>query len=198
MTFVVKHSGCDGSHRGLADWYDDLERGIVLALAQGPKFQWTTGWYSSKHEIACAKISGSGSGMLCVEASVSDDFDTEGCGQTFIPHTQDLDEIRQAIYKAWDEACENKRDNEMFAGYSVIGKSENMNWNGWIETYLKPQGDGWYLDEPPGDNYFEWGWQNEAVDIPDDVREALRKWADENDEGEFEYKGYTIKPWSDD
>jgi len=195
--YVVKHSGCDGSHRGLGDWYSDLEENIVKALARGPSFEWTTGWYASKHEIASGKITCSGSGMLGIEASVSDDFDTEGYGQTFIPHTQDLDEIRKAINKAWDDALECKSENEEFIGYSVIGKSEKYNWNGWIETYLKPGGDGWYLDGPPGDNYFDWGWQDECIDIPEDVKDALKKWADENDEGEFEYKGYKIKPWTD-
>lgn len=195
--YQVKHSGCDGSHRGLGDWYSDLEENIVKALARGPEFEWTTGWYASKHEIATACITCKG-GVLRIEASVSDDFDTPGHGLVDIEHTTDLDKIREAIYEAWDAASDDKKENEEFVGYSVIGRSESHNWNGWIETYLKPRGFGWEMDGPPGDNYYEWGWQDESIDIPAEVKDKLKEWADENDEGEFEYKGYKIKPWSDD
>jgi len=183
----VTHSGCDGSHRGLTDWYRDLEENIVKALAEGPEFEWTTGWYSSKHEIATACITCTG-GVIRTEASVSDDFDTPGYGLADIEYTTDLDEIRQAIYRAWDAAIEDKRENEMFIGYSVIHNGS------WVETYIKDA--GYDLDYPPGDNYYDWGWQGEE-DIPEDVKEALQKWADEHDDGEFEYKDYKIKTWSD-
>ena len=187
--YQVKHSGCDGSHRGLADWYSDLEENIIKALAKGPAFEWTTNWYASKHEIATANITCK-DGDLLIEASVSDDFDTPGYGSGVIPHTEDLDMIRKKIYEVWDEALEDKRENEMFIGYSVIHAGS------WVETYLRPRGDGWYLDEPPGDSYYEWGWQGET-DLEDDVKEALSAWVESQEDGEFEYKNYKIEPWKE-
>lgn len=184
---LVTRNGCDGSHRGLSDWYSDLEQGIADALAKGPDYEWTTGWYSSKHEIASAKITCKDGGLL-IEASVSDDFDTEGYGCGVLTHTTDLDTLRKKIDEIWDEADEDRRENEMFVGYSVLRGGS------WVETYIKDA--GYDLDHPPGDNYFEWGWQGEDI-LEEDVREALASWAMDHDDGEFTYKEYTIKAWSD-
>ena len=189
----LKHSGCDGSHRGLGDWYSDLEANIVAALAKGPDHKWTTGWYASKHEIATACITYDGM-VITVEASVSDDFDTPGYGSGSMEYTTDLDKIREKIYEVWDEADENKKDNEVYIGYSVIGYSKRLKTTGWIETYIKDAGYG--LDAPPGDNYLEWGWQGES-DIDPEILDKLEEWALTHDEGEFTYKEYTIKPWKD-
>jgi hypothetical protein len=253
---IIKHSGCDGSHRGLADWYSDLEQGIKDALARGPAAQWTTGWYSSKHEIACGKISSLGvgdleenphqafaadeaswlppdpdlvrvsaigcgdlpeggkgmegwGGRLFIEASVSDDFDTPGSSGRVIPHTTDLDKITETIHEVWDEAAEDQKDNRVYVGYSILTEVEShamyiggepqgepVRHQGWVETYLKTCGDEYDLDGPPGDNYYEWGFQGEAQ-MDDETKKALAAWAEANDEGEFTFGAFTIKPWSD-
>jgi hypothetical protein len=169
----------DGAHWGLADWYPEIEAGIVDALSKGPEVEWTTGWYSSKKEIASAKITCYGDGQLEVTASVSDDFDTEGYGDKLIPFTQDLSVIRQAIYDAWDEAEANRKDNAEYVMFTVK-RCEPGDWDNpvsWVETFLfDPTG---MQDCPPGDNYFEWGWQNESIIEPivrDTFEKAIQAW----------------------
>lgn len=88
--------GVDGSHWGLADWYPELEEAIQKAVNRGPGYEWTTGWYGSKKEIASANIT-CAKRELHIEVSISDDFDTPGYGDKLIPHTRDLDVIREAI-----------------------------------------------------------------------------------------------------
>lgn len=186
----------DGSHWSLGDWYKDVARGIQEALNQGPSHQWTTGWYSSKKEIASGCITCAGGKITC-EASVSDDFDTEGTGTVTIDFTTDLEKLAAAMNEAHEQADENKKDNEVYVGFCVLREGR------WVETYLSPKGDGHELDAPPGDNYGEWGWQGESEDIPDDVRNKLAKWADQWDYGTNEDDSsltvgeWTIKPWSD-
>ena len=36
----------EATHWGLTDWHDTLYRQIAEALRQGPKHEWTTGWYA--------------------------------------------------------------------------------------------------------------------------------------------------------
>jgi len=198
----------DGAHCGLADWYSEIEEGIQEALNEGPEYEWTTGWYASKKEIASACITSS-EGSLCIEASVSDDFDTPGLGSLTIPHTTDLDVVRDTIYKAWDAAEIDQKANRLYAGYSVLTEVESyamyiggkpqgepVRRQGWVETYVKPVGDGHWFDQPPGDNYHQWGFQEE-YEMPESVKEKLAEWAESNDSGEFSFEGFTIKPWDD-
>lgn len=161
MPMINLHVRGDGSHRGLADWYPRLEEQIVEALKNKKPF--TTGWYGSKHEIASARITYDTN--ILVEASVSDDFDTPGLGELEIPFTEDLDTIRNAIYRAWDAALENQICNRDWAMWIIRQGSS------WVETYLVDIS-GYGLDSPPGDNYHKWGWQEEC-DIPEDVKEKL-------------------------
>ncbi len=83
----------DGSHWGLHDWYPEIEAGIKKALKR--KTPWTTGWYSSKKEIASARLEFDGH-TITAEVSVSDDFDTPGRG---LSATSDLtlEAVRKAI-----------------------------------------------------------------------------------------------------
>jgi len=146
----------DGAHCGLEDWYPDIEKGIWQALLNSKK-DWTTGWYSSKKEIASARISKLGN-ILHIEVSVSDDFDTEGTAWydiKFTKNLKDLKKIRETIQKVWDMAENNQKDNREYLGYS-IGKREKNKRRDWIYTYLvNTHG----LEKPTGDNYSEFGWQ---------------------------------------
>lgn len=188
----------DGAHCGLGDWYPEIEKGIKKALSRGPKYRWTTGWYSSKKEIASAQIQCS-DGKISVEVSVSDDFDTPGVSRQEREFTKNLEEIRDAIYSCWDDAIDNQRDNLIVQGFSIYtkkrkGKKEFILW---VETYLTPIGDGHTLDGPPGDNYESWGFQGEGV-IPAEIKKKLAKWAEEwiiHQKESLSYKGFTIKPW---
>ena len=153
----------DGAHRGLGDWYDKIEEGIKKALRG--KGDWTTGWYSSKHEIASARITRVGK-EITVEVSVSDDFDTPGLAETTIKATRDIEKVRAAIYPTWDQAIENQKENRLWAMYSIHKDG------GWIETYVMPVGMGAELDCPPGDAYHKWGWQGECK-MPKKTREKL-------------------------
>ena len=66
----------NGAHCGLSDWYKEGEAQLTAALAERVPF--TTGWYSSKKEIASARIWSEDGVKIKVEVSVSDDFDTQG------------------------------------------------------------------------------------------------------------------------
>ena len=46
----------DGAHCGLSDWYSDGRAELEQALKE--KIPFDTGWYSSKKEIASARIYG--------------------------------------------------------------------------------------------------------------------------------------------
>jgi hypothetical protein len=163
----------DGSHWGLSDWYVPLEEAIQTALSAGSAAPpWTTGWYSSKKEIASARISFDGT-HLVIEASVSDDFDTAGIGRVERSFTADIEVIRDCVGEAYELAEADRVDNEMYAGFSV-GRG-----GAWEYTYLLPINGGEMLDAPPGDCYHGWGWQEnkDEMEIPKDTKRKCEKWA---------------------
>jgi hypothetical protein len=168
----------DGAHCGLADWYSEIERGIVDALAEGEPF--TTGWYASKKEIAYACITGDGKNIN-LEARVSNDFDDEGAGQVTVPHTEDLGAIRTAIYTAWDQAEKEQKDNASVKLF-VVGNLKDGKRTNWIETYLVDNCpyscDVLDTRHPPGDFAHKWGWQEESEEIPETVKKDMedRMW----------------------
>ncbi len=158
---------CDGAHCGLGDWYPDIEQGIQHALTRGEDF--TTGWYGSKKEIASACITQE-AGDIMVQVSVSNDFGTEGVGERTIPSTTDIEQVRDAIYRAWDEAIEAQKENELVALYSIhISAPGSPVIGSWIETYLvdiDPWCDG--ETEPRG-------WQEDGEEIPPRVKRILER-----------------------
>lgn len=160
----------DGAHCGLTDWYPEIERGIQQAFLNSEK-DWTTGWYSSKKEIASARISKLGN-IIHIEVSVSDDFDTNGAAWYDIKFTKDLKKIQETIYKVWDMAENDLKTNSEYLGYS-IGNRKNKNSQqrkNWIYTYLvNTHG----LEKPTGDNYSKFGWQ-EKTKIPIRVKNFLK------------------------
>jgi hypothetical protein len=169
----------DGAHCGLGDWYPEKEKALELALKSGKPFD--TGWYSSKKEIASARISSDDGFIVKVEVSVSDDFDTTGMGNAIVP-SKNLEDVRTTIYKAWDEAEGDQKDNREYRGYSIIHYSTTIpEWRKrdnvcpiekrkrygrkqpqCVDTYIA-NCSGWGADSPPGDNYHFWGWQSDPM-----------------------------------
>jgi hypothetical protein len=106
--------------------------------------------------------------VLHIEVSVSDDFDTNGTACYDIKLTKDLEKIRKTIYKVWDMAEDDRKDNQMYSGYS-IGQRKGKDLKSWEYTYIvNTHG----LDSPSGDNYHKFGWQ-ERVKIPVNVKKNL-------------------------
>lgn len=195
----------DGSHWGLTDWYPENEAALKAALDAREPFD--TGWYSSKKEIACARIWSQGykdplgaritacGDKIEVEVSITDDFDTPGAGSS---STTDwtLEAVASAIDEAWDAAQQNRKDNEPYTGFSIHDST-----GAWIETYILSNGE---FDTPPGDNYYWWGWQgdvNEDQGIPDpripaEAVQAFETYVNDWDRpAELTVAGWTIRPW---
>lgn len=169
----------DGAHCGLGDLYPDKEAALVKALASGKPFD--TGWYSSKKEIASARIFSGDGKTITVEVSVSDDFDTNGMGRKESPGSG-IEEVRETIYKAWDEANDDQKYNRQYRGYSIMHWSTKIKDYVWVrgkmvekvvktmkkkyprcmETYIVNASD-FGADRPPGDNYMFWGWQSDPM-----------------------------------
>lgn len=188
----------DGAHCGLTDWYPNGERAIRRALRKGRAHPWTTGWYSSKKEIACASISNVPGEGIRVEVSVSDDFDTPGMGEDLMPFrgrlktSHQVEFIRDAIHRAWELAAADQRANALYRGFSIYER------NAWVLTYVAPAGDGCHFDSPPGDNYHEWGWQDEC-ETPKKIKKVFEEWIHDlksyEENASLTVGKYTIKPW---
>lgn len=184
----------DGAHWGLSDWYERGEAQLKEALADHEPFD--TGWYSSKKEIASARISSQDGIKIKVEAGVSDDFDTEGLGYA---STTDwtVEAVTGCIEKAWAAAEQERNAHQEYEGFRV-GRAGR-----WEETYLVNIGWGENL-YPPGDNYHWWGWQfdetesHEGIphpDIPLEVVQAFEKYAHDWAYGLTEEKSLRIGEW---
>jgi hypothetical protein len=184
----------DGAHCGLTDWYPEHEAALKAALDAHQPF--ATGWYSSKKEIASARIWSDDGVTINVEASVSDDFDTNGTGYRSTTEWT-LESVAEAVDAAWDSADEDRRENEPYIGFSVHDST-----GAWVETYIASNGE---YDTPPGDNYHWWGWQHDEKDdvgipdprIPADAVEAFEKFA-YGDGKELTVNGWTIRRWGRD
>lgn len=200
MSDLFEGIGGDGSHRGLADWYDEHEAALAKALKG--KRDFNTGWYGSKHEIASARITRR-KGKVVVEVSVSDDFDTNGRGEREVNATVTLDSIREAIDNAWDDAKEDRKANQGYRGYSLHDKKGS-----WIDTYLVSIDDA---DVPSGDNYSHWGWQSDPREIeegcgtvcgtkriPKKTIVAFEEFAHLYKGGELKIGNWTMKSWDAD
>ena len=192
----------DGAHCGLSDWYPDGRAELEQALKEKTPFD--TGWYSSKKEIASARIFSEDGVKIKVQASVSDDFDTEGRGYAST-HDWTLDAVEQAVGKAWTNAEAERDDNQEYEGFRVGREGR------WEETFLVNIGWGENLS-PPGDYYHHWGWQFEGEDgcsgipdpaIPVEIVKEFEKWAHNwcfghTVEGKSLTIGeWTITPWRD-
>jgi hypothetical protein len=163
----------DGAHHGLSDWYPEIEADILEAICSKKDF--TTGWYSSKKEIASARISRIRD-IMTVEASISDDFDTQGNG--VVKHhgkgRYTLNTVRKAIDQALSMAEKDLKSNKAYRGWAIGERSgprqcgrKRINY---IETYLECL-DG--SEAPSGDCYRNWGFQDETSKIPEKDRKKL-------------------------
>lgn len=191
MRTIKEFERGDGAHCGLSDWYPDKEKALLRALKSGKPFD--TGWYSSKKEIASARVFTQEDGPcpgIYVEVSVSDDFDTVGkAGAMATDRT--LEAVRKAIYAAWDDALLDKEKNEPYVGFSILARRTRYSCYiggkpqgkpkrrlSWVETYIHDKsGDG--IGSPPGDNYHKWGWQGDAR-IPSRIKARITKYIEEN------------------
>jgi len=217
LTQLEAFKSGDGAHCGLTDWYPDKE--IALQEALNNKIDFTTGWYASKKEIASANITAVND-EISIEVSVSDDFDTIGCCCEQIPHTTDLELIRTAIYKIWDGARSNQKENQVYTGYVLFHWSDEIpEWHNdsrdrypekvkqCLDYYIVNTGGMWdILDSPPGDNYHWWGWSNDEETegqtcreegIPEDVAEKLADHATSLGKG-LRIGDWEIEPWEED
>lgn len=214
----------DGAHCGLTDWYEDKEAALKAALESGQPFD--TGWYSSKKEIASARISSDGQ-LVFIQVSVSDDFDTEGMGEATIPAPASLEAVAQAISRAWEEAEGDQKDNQQYAGYSLIHHTTRIpEWRRaehsfpretrkryptkvpqCLDYFIVPAGDYDYSVPPPGDNYSFWGWQNDVegegancVDegIPPSTVAKFEEFATQLESGSLRIGDWEIKSWDKD
>ena len=189
----------NGAHCGLSDWYDDNEAELRAALDAGQPFD--TGWYSSKKEIASARIRSEDGVTIKIDVSVSDDFDTEGNGYTSIKEWT-LDAIATAIHTAWAQADKDQDDNAPYVGFSLMKDGRCM------EYYIL--GDGTY-DTPPGDHYYWWGWQHDEgadgqgvppPDLPLPAAAAFENWAQrwmygDTKDASCVIGAWSIQPWDD-
>jgi len=184
----------DGAHWGLSDWYEDGEAQLRQALEAHEPFD--TGWYSSKKEIASARIWSEDGVKIKVEVSVSDDFDTEGLGYASIEEWT-VSSVVQTLSQAWNRAETARDENQEYEGFRV-GRSGR-----WEETYLINIGSCEAVF-PPGDNYHWWGWQHDGEceeqgiphpDIPVETVQAFEKWAHDRAFGRTEEKSLKIGEW---
>jgi hypothetical protein len=113
-----------------------------------------------------------------------------------------IEELSNQIGNAWDRAIDDQRDNRVYCGYSIGYADEQGRRKDWIWTYLQPVGDGHLYDEPPGDNYFNWGWEygglnEEADQLTDQEREDMEAWIDDDtrDTGLKQFGRWVIDTW---
>jgi hypothetical protein len=188
----------DGAHCGLSDWYEDGEAELKAALDAHEPFD--TGWYSSKKEIAAARIRSEDGVTIKIDVSVSDDLETEGSGYMSITEWT-LDAVAQAIGQAWDKADKDQEDNAPYTGFSLMHNGRC------IEYYLL--GDGTY-DTPPGDYYHWWGWQHDELDgqdlpppdLPLPAAAAFENWARRwahglTKDASCVIGAWSLQPWKD-
>lgn len=194
-----RFTGFNGAHCGLSDWYPENEKTLLEALKSEEAFD--TGWYSSKKEIASARISSDNGDTVLVEVSVSDDFDTEGRGQSLVfgvvPFS--LEGVRDAISRAWTEAESNQKDNREYRGYSILRyyvKRPAVCFDYYLVNCSE------YNDRPPGDNYYHWGWQDSddngktpLFKIPKNIACKFEEHALSYQDEPLRIGVWEIKPW---
>jgi hypothetical protein len=135
FTFSESFKRGDLTHWSASDWYEDKESEILRALQSGKTFD--TGWRGCKKEILSTCITRADNVITCV-VSVSDDFDTEGMGEvTFTVQSDDkpdviLESVRTSLEQAHDAADSDKKENEVYRGYSIHNKAGQ-----WVETYFQ-------------------------------------------------------------
>jgi len=158
-------------------------------LSEGDDSHWTTGWFSSKHELGSGRVTHQPGGRIAAEVSVTDDFDTQGIGivtdvdvSGFTPEFA-LENIRGALEQALADAVVDQTENRTVELYTV-GRQVRLDGAPagprWEQTYLVDTGP-FPTDVPPWDSYHRWGWADVEDDsdldelIPPATREALER-----------------------
>lgn len=196
MKVLKAFSQGDGAHCGLSDWYADGEAELIAALAAHEPFD--TDWYSSKKEIASARIWSMDGKTIRVAVSVSDDFDTIGEGESYASWS--IEKIQWAIQDAWAEAEKDQEANAEYVGFRINKHSDKSSC---VEYYLVDIGWG-ESTSPPGDCYHWWGWQHDQNSdgegtpdprIPTSTVVAFEKWAMSWCNGKTKEKTLRIGEW---
>jgi hypothetical protein len=181
---------------GASDFYDDKKAELVAALASGKPFD--TGWGGCKKEICSSRVAFDGKTITC-EVSVSDDFDTEGLGSVSIPAPATFDQVETALDQAACSADENRDDNADYTGFSIHRGNDK---GPWVETYIAQRSDmAGYMDCPPGDNYHQWGFQDETDEISAEDRETMEDYIVahqfDTDFAPFVCGNWTVTRWAE-
>jgi len=197
MKLLKEFTKGDGSHWGLSDWYKEAEKELVETISAQEPFD--TDWYSSKKEIASARIWSTDGKTINVAVSVTDDFDTIGKAERVTDWS--IEKIRWALEDAWQEAERDREANEEYVGFKLVKHSNES--SSWIETYLVNIGWGESLS-PSGDYYHWWGWQHDENEkgegipypkIPIDAVPLFEKWALAWTWGQAKEKSLRIGDW---
>lgn len=194
--FSKEFKSGDFTHRGAGDFYADKEKELLNAIESRKPFD--TGWGSCKHKILTCQIICDGEGGFTCSVSVSDDFDTEGMGTVDLSCDGEtagktLEAIQQALYEAHGLAQDDQTDNQVYRGFKILNDKGS-----WVETYIQRWNGSEYMDQPPGDNYHQWGFQEESDEISEAAKEKLEDYTNSYKKGEpdsFTFEGWTIEPW---
>lgn len=194
----------DQTKWGPTDFYDSTRESMVQAFASGLDFE--TPWLRCKKEILSSQITRS-KGIVTVSVSVSDDFDTNGSGESSFRVTKAttqerfFDLLEKAGDAAWKAADEDREGNQSYLGYSVGPVDIDGNFS-WVCTYIvNVMG----FDVPPGDNYHKWGWQEVEDDedpeatpeeMPKEVAIELERLINEDFPQVVELNGFRAKQWN--
>ena len=160
----------DGAKWSVSDLYESAAKALEDALLSGEDFD--TGWWGVKKEIRSGRVSRIGD-QVTVEASATDDFDTEGNGMVVLTAKEaTMQRVIEALGEAEQEAEADRSANEQYAGFRVAQlKPDGSVYRSWVYTFVSPRDDS--LECPPGDCYSEWGWDSDAPPA-DQMRERTR------------------------
>lgn len=197
--------GSDAAKWGVSDFYDAHEAVLRKAVESGEAFD--TGWYSVKKEIQSGRVWCKDDGdPIYVQASCSDDFDTEATCDPIEVEGDDFDAVVAALDKAIDAADELRKDNAAYEGFSLLRRKRTDSYA--CQDYLiLPRGDGHLYDTPPGDEYGWWGWSSDPdgkgdkpdpeFRLPATVRKKMMEWANEcnHDEAHIDIGQWRLERW---
>ena len=199
FTFSTAFSSGHLVKHGASDFYQSKQVELTQALASGRPFD--TDWHGCKHECLSVRVAYDGDASYTCQVSVTDDMDTEGIGtiERALNTPATLDDVAGWLNQAWTEAQEQQGENADYTGFSI---HEGTADGAWVETYLAKRSDLalMYMDTPPGDNYQQWGFQDETDRIPAAVKSALGSYIEEHQfADEFlpcTVGGYTVTRWN--
>lgn len=212
-TTNFNYRGGDGAKWGPGDWYGDFHAELIRALKSGEDFD--TGWYGVKKEIQSARIWREGR-KLCVEVSVSNDFDISGQSKGWIDLSRHIlltdrqaEECLEIFKEEIDKtiaAAEDVQKGNDFVGMFLVGEDRGPGLSPWHLTFIVDFS-GRNYETPPGESYRRWGWQEVSTDDVHDMeafpRELSKETADKIRNAIFEggipekgevFDGWRVRP----